>query len=91
MKADVEILADEARHLRTCLERDAERLRLLNLAIAGLAAQGRPECAASAVEAAPAPAESGAESGEGRQGSAVPSVEADPATGEDQARKGVAR
>lgn len=48
MNSDVAILADEARHLKTCIERDAERLRLLSLAIAGLAAQGHPGCAASA-------------------------------------------
>lgn len=90
MKPDAEILAEEARHLKTCIERDAERLRVLALAIAGLAAQGRPECAASAASAV-VPAESGAESGEGRQGLAGPSADADPQAGELQAGKEAAR
>lgn len=91
MKPDAEILAEEARHLKTCIERDAERLRVLALAIAGLAAQGRPECAATAAASAVVPAESGAESGEGRQGLAGPSADADPQAGELQAGKEAAR
>ena len=39
MKPDAEILAEEAGHLKRCMERDAERLRVLALAIAGTASQ----------------------------------------------------